>query len=279
MTILIVDDYVQVREVMRLMLEGRGYTVLMAEDGDKALRLFAGHDVDVAFIDMDMPRMTGLEVCRSLLHHAAMIDEQLAVWLMTGVMRPDLTADAARAGALGVLAKPFTTAELIARITATCAIPPEIGATPPQLAGHRAQLAHNASVENAGVLTGSRTFLVVDDNDDNRFLTAHALRKRLPGSQVIACATVEEALQACHNTKFDGVLTDHHLGDQDGPAFMAQLRSAGVQCPVVVITGSSDPTVHARAYAAGASRVFYGPEMDFAGYFRRTLATSTQGFV
>jgi CheY-like chemotaxis protein len=92
---------------------------------------------------------------------------------------------------------------------------------------------------------------------------------------VVECSTIDEALRACKRARFDGVLTDHHLADQNGPAFMAQLRAAGVRCPVVVVTGSSNPEVHARAYAAGASRVFFGSEMDFTGYFRRKFQAGT----
>ena len=123
MTILVVDDYVHVREVVRLMLEGRGYTVLVAEDGDQALRLSGEHNVDAAFIDVDMPRMNGLEVCRALLDQAAAVGGQIPVWLMTGVMRPELSARAAAIGALGVVPKPFTTAELVARVTETRSVP------------------------------------------------------------------------------------------------------------------------------------------------------------
>src|SRR4051812_35461103 len=112
-TILVIDDNPLVREVVRQMLEFRGYLVLVAEGGSDGLGLMETHRIDAAIIDVDMPRMNGIEVCRALVHKAAQIGSNVCVWLMTGVLRPGLTAGAAAAGALGVLAKPFTTDELV----------------------------------------------------------------------------------------------------------------------------------------------------------------------
>ena len=113
-TILIIDDNPLVREVVRQMLQARGYMVLVAEEGPAGLRQLAKHEVDVAIVDVDMPMMNGVEVCSALREQAAANGRTLPVWLMTGVTRPELAAGAERAGAAGILAKPFTTAELVA---------------------------------------------------------------------------------------------------------------------------------------------------------------------
>jgi CheY-like chemotaxis protein len=49
------------------------------------------------------------------------------------------------------------------------------------------------------------------------------------------------------------------------------LRARGALCPILMVTGSSDPKMHARALAAGASRVFSGTEVDFTDYLREQL--------
>jgi CheY-like chemotaxis protein len=121
MTILVVDDQPLVREVVRLMLEARGYTVVVADGGPTALRLFSERSIDAAVVDVDMPAMTGVEVSRALLEQASAVGRRVLVWLMTGVTRPGLDADAARVGALGIIPKPFTPAELIARLQADTA--------------------------------------------------------------------------------------------------------------------------------------------------------------
>ena len=55
--------------------------------------------------------------------------------------------------------------------------------------------------------------------------------------------------------RLDIVLTDHSLRGDNGAGFIARLRELRVTCPVVMVTGSSDPKVHEQAYAAGATRV------------------------
>lgn len=112
-TILVIDDNPLVREVVRRMLEARGYAVVVAEDGARGIDLLNSTSVDAAIVDVDMPRMNGIDVCRALRNRAAAIGTSLWVWLMTGVTRPELAASALAAGARGILAKPFTTDELV----------------------------------------------------------------------------------------------------------------------------------------------------------------------
>ncbi len=108
------DDNPLVREVVRRMLDCRGYSVVVAADANDALDLLARQRIDAAIVDVDMPVMNGVEACRALRNQAAAAGRSLLVWLMTGVTRPDLAARALAAGALGVIAKPFTTDELVA---------------------------------------------------------------------------------------------------------------------------------------------------------------------
>jgi CheY-like chemotaxis protein len=112
-TILVVDDNPLIRDVVRTMLESRGYAVVVAEDGPPALEIYDAQHVDAAIVDVDMPMMNGLQVCREL-HTRAMAREQpLFIWLMTGIARPEVVAGATAIGASGVIAKPFTIRELL----------------------------------------------------------------------------------------------------------------------------------------------------------------------
>jgi two-component system chemotaxis response regulator CheY len=115
-TILVVDDQDLVRDVVMVMLESRGFGVRVAPDGPAAVAAFTADPVDAVLVDMDMPRMNGLEVCRALRRVAEQLGRPFCAWLMTGVLRPDLKARAIAAGARGVIGKPFTTAELLARV-------------------------------------------------------------------------------------------------------------------------------------------------------------------
>src|SRR5258705_13567075 len=65
-TILLVDDEDSVRTVLAFPLERDGFTVVQAADGEEALRQFAAHTIDLVVLDIMLPRLDGLEVCKRL---------------------------------------------------------------------------------------------------------------------------------------------------------------------------------------------------------------------
>jgi two-component system, OmpR family, response regulator len=65
-TILLVDDEDSVRKVLAFPLERDGYTVVQAADGEEALERFAAGPVDLVVLDIMLPRLDGLEVCKRL---------------------------------------------------------------------------------------------------------------------------------------------------------------------------------------------------------------------
>jgi DNA-binding response OmpR family regulator len=65
-TILLVDDEDSVRKVLAFPLERDGFTVVQAADGEEALRQFAAHTIDLVVLDIMLPRLDGLEVCKRL---------------------------------------------------------------------------------------------------------------------------------------------------------------------------------------------------------------------
>jgi DNA-binding response OmpR family regulator len=65
-TILLVDDEDAVRKVLAFPLEKDGYIVVQAGNGEEALELFAERSVDLVVLDIMLPRLDGLEVCKRL---------------------------------------------------------------------------------------------------------------------------------------------------------------------------------------------------------------------
>src|SRR5581483_8444602 len=65
-TILLVDDEEAVRKVLTFPLERDGYTVVQAADGEEALERFGDCEIDLVVLDIMLPRLDGLEVCRRL---------------------------------------------------------------------------------------------------------------------------------------------------------------------------------------------------------------------
>ena len=65
-TILLAEDDRFLRRAMEVALTKRGFTVLLAADGQEALDLLGTHTPDLLLLDLLMPRMTGLEVLQAL---------------------------------------------------------------------------------------------------------------------------------------------------------------------------------------------------------------------
>jgi DNA-binding response OmpR family regulator len=64
--ILLVDDEESVQKLLRYPLEREGYAVVQARDGEEALERFAPGEIDLVVLDVMLPRIDGLEVCRRL---------------------------------------------------------------------------------------------------------------------------------------------------------------------------------------------------------------------
>jgi DNA-binding response OmpR family regulator len=65
-TILLVDDEEAVQKLLTYPLERDGYRVVQARDGDEALQSFDDHAIDLVVLDLMLPRLDGLEVCKRL---------------------------------------------------------------------------------------------------------------------------------------------------------------------------------------------------------------------
>ncbi|HXY80642.1 MAG TPA: response regulator transcription factor [Gaiellaceae bacterium] len=69
-TILLVDDEDAVQKLLTYPLEHEGFRVLQARDGEEALQHFASEHVDLVVLDLMLPKLDGLEVCRRLRAHS-----------------------------------------------------------------------------------------------------------------------------------------------------------------------------------------------------------------
>jgi DNA-binding response OmpR family regulator len=65
-TILLVDDEEAVQKLLTFPLERDGYRVVQARDGDEAMRQFDDHSIDLVVLDLMLPKLDGLEVCKRL---------------------------------------------------------------------------------------------------------------------------------------------------------------------------------------------------------------------
>ncbi|MCP1387643.1 response regulator transcription factor [Corynebacterium sp. TA-R-1] len=112
MKILVVDDEQAVRDSLRRSLRFNGYEVVLAEDGEEALEKIRTERPDLTVLDVMMPKMDGLEVCR-VLREEGDLSPVLMLTAREGVADRVAGLDA---GADDYLPKPFALEELLARV-------------------------------------------------------------------------------------------------------------------------------------------------------------------
>ena len=67
--ILVVDDEPQVRDSFKLVFDMAGYTTYLAESGEDALEVLDKNNIQVMYLDLNLPGMNGLELCRRVRKH------------------------------------------------------------------------------------------------------------------------------------------------------------------------------------------------------------------
>lgn len=109
---LIIDDEQQMRRLLRMVLESRGYEVCEAAEGQLGLQEAAFHRPDVVLLDLGLPGMNGIEVLKRLREWS-----DVPVLILSVRDQEAIKVEALENGADDYVTKPFGTAELLARLT------------------------------------------------------------------------------------------------------------------------------------------------------------------
>jgi DNA-binding NarL/FixJ family response regulator len=162
-TVLVVDDSPDSLSFLMAALEEAGFTVLVALDGNRALRVIEEATPDVILMDAVMPGMDGFETCRRIKRNALVASAPVV--FMTGLSETEHILQGFAAGGVDYLTKPIVPEELIARINA-------------HLANARAALSAWTALDDAG-----RLLFAVDRDGRLRWCTPQA------GSKLAAILT------------------------------------------------------------------------------------------
>jgi len=112
--ILIVDDTAFMRRLLQQILQAAGYEVVCAVDGQECLDVVGAEKPDLVIMDLNMPRMNGLEALRAL--RADPTTCSLPVLVASASLQDADIAEMERAGANGHVSKPFQARQLLAII-------------------------------------------------------------------------------------------------------------------------------------------------------------------
>src|ERR1700709_1053465 len=121
--VLVVEDDADIADVLRRSLRNEGYEVKTSADGVDALDVAAGFVPDLVVLDLGLPRLDGVEVCRRLRE-----DGDVPILMLTARAETDDRVTGLDSGADDYLAKPFERQGLLARIRALLRRRPPRGA-------------------------------------------------------------------------------------------------------------------------------------------------------
>ncbi|WP_456455877.1 sigma-54-dependent transcriptional regulator [Thermovibrio sp.] len=103
--ILVADDEKSIRLVLKRYLQSKGHQVIEAEDGLKALKVLEEGKVDLAFVDVKMPKLSGIELLSK-------VKRKIPVVILTAYGTMDITVKAIEEGAAEYITKPFSFEEI-----------------------------------------------------------------------------------------------------------------------------------------------------------------------
>jgi EAL domain-containing protein (putative c-di-GMP-specific phosphodiesterase class I)/signal transduction histidine kinase/FixJ family two-component response regulator len=226
-TVLVVDDQVDLRVIATRVLQTAGCRVLEAATADEARRLCAspGLAIDVVLLDV----LPGADP-RPGIEALAALRPGVPVVLMSGAPLADHP---------GALAKPFGPSELRSAIG-------------------RALPAEQLHPDARGADAARTRVLIADDDEDYRVLMTRGLRRQ--GFEVIAVADGRRALDAIASTSFDVVISDVHMPECGGIELLREVRRVDLDVPVVLISGALDVASASAAVEYGAFRYLEKPE-------------------
>lgn len=112
MKILVVDDEQVMRDLFKRVLSLKGYSVTAVDSGKESVEKVKANGFDIAFVDVVMPVMDGVETFRALKE----ANPKLHVVMMTGFAVEDKIREAMKNGAMDYLYKPFDIVEIMAVI-------------------------------------------------------------------------------------------------------------------------------------------------------------------
>ncbi len=231
--VLVVDDNETNRTVMANLLGHWGMGVVTARDGVDALErlqaeLAAGRRFDVALVDMEMPRMDGLQLARRLASDPAYTDLKLI--MLSSVSAPDEARRAQAAGFQRFVHKPVRQAELRQAILGVSSGGPTAGGLTARIDAH---------------------ILVVEDNPVNQEVIAQMLRQF--GCRVQLAASALEGLRALCQQRFDLVMMDIQMPGMDGVEALGWFRR-GPGERFAFVTPPHTPVVAVTANALDGDR-------------------------
>jgi CheY-like chemotaxis protein len=246
MKLIIVDDNLSIRKVLTALFESNGHQVAAAlEDGSTLFECVKQHAPELVCLDYNLPGRNGLELLADL--HAS--SPEISVVMLTGSSDSTLVGQAADAGAVGFLHKPFSQPQILEEIK------------------HVEETRQVASKTDSGDnmldlrvpdRSAKRTAVIVDDSGAIRLL----LKGILEDIGLTVLQTVSsghEGIEAAKRHQPEVVTLDVDMPGMSGLDALPMIRDASPQSKIVMVTGNADKALIQRAVTGGAKGYFLKP--------------------
>jgi diguanylate cyclase (GGDEF)-like protein len=238
------DDRFALRGIGR-QLEMLGFVADLASDGSDAIALAIAHDYDVVLTDLQMPRLSGIELISTLAQRSPVT----SFVLLTGV---------------GDFAK-YDSRSVDGRLTTVLTKP----ADPRELEQALDQAFQVADKRRA--LTSSPApkvpVLLLEDSATDALLLEHSL-ETLGGYETTHVTRLADAVRLLHERTFDTVITDLNLPDARGLGAVMRIRDSAPNATLLVCSSVADEVMALRVIELGAQDFIVKGSLDFDGLSR-----------
>jgi CheY-like chemotaxis protein len=201
------------------------FRISTTDNGRDCLTLLHGGNIDIAFIDINMPELSGMEA----IWVARKQGINTFVTLMSGERQPNVLEAAQKVKAYEFLAKPFSIEDILAiiRIYARVSVPMKV--------------------------------LIVDDSSTVRTVVQHVVEQSIFTCEVTQAADAATAIECCKQQAFDIVLLDCNMPHMDGLTALRKLRAQHPGLKVVMISSERDPAKERASRDSGAHGFLHKP--------------------
>ncbi len=209
-SVLIVEDDPDVADTLAYIVQQQDFEVAVAYDGEWALELFRRRKFDVAFFDVILPGMNGVDC---LIEFRKQWPDA-STFIMTGYASEEQAARAFQSGVSDIMRKPVMPEDILAKLRRS----------------------------------GLKEILIVDDDPEVRQSLTSLLRKS--GWRCTIAADGESALEIAQHGNFGAMILDLKLPNISGDQVFQQLCGMGFNIPTLIVTGHgqdypriSDPAI------------------------------------
>lgn len=256
-TILVVDDEPMNCDLLEAILTDAGYGVRTALDGLAALAAIAEAPPDLILLDLMMPGLSGLEVCRRL--RAAPGTAGIPIIVVTALGQTATKEELLMGGADDFVVKPFRPEDVRARVTAMLSvrgIRPDLDRTLAYLhalEGTRTaqrQRPLSAPPVETQPAPAATPILLVDDDALVRELYGRLLGDH--GFRVVVASSGPEGLACAAGERMEAVVLDIVMPGMSGLEVLERLRTTDPDLPVIILTGHPTSQAAITALKLGA---------------------------